>query len=311
VLAPVLQVRQRRRHGQRVPAVGRVEAYPRLPGGVGDRFGHQRRPHRRVTGGDRLGQTQHVRIQLEMFGGEEFAGASKPGRHLVHDEQRAALAARIAHADHELVRGDQHAEVAHHRLHDERGDLLVLQQPLHAIRGPVVQRRFDLPAVRDQVRIRLAITGEAAPPDGVAMVAASQGDEARATRSGHRHLQRDLDGFGAAGGAVTFRQLAGRDLGQAFCQLRPAAVQVVRMDVGGAVKVSDGSADFLVPPAEIADAPAGCEIKVFLAVLIEEEAALRAGNVHALGRLLTSQIQPVALRHVHNRLRGLAVGLSR
>ena len=59
------------------------------------------------------------------------------------------------------------------------------------------------------------------------------------------------------------------------------------MDVGGAVKVSDGSADFLVPPAEIADAPADGEIEVLFAVLIEDEGAFRAGELHALGRLVT------------------------
>jgi hypothetical protein len=81
------------------------------------------------------------------------------------------------------------------------------------------------------------------------------------------------------------------------------------MDVGGAVKVADGSADFLVAPSEIADAPASCEIDVLLAVLIEEEAALRAGELHALGRVLTGQVPPVALRHVHDRLRSLARSL--
>src|SRR5690242_826497 len=83
------------------------------------------------------------------------------------------------------------------------------------------------------------------------------------------------------------------------------------MDVGGAVKLADGSADFLVPPAEIADAPAGGEIHVLLATLIEEERAFRADELHDLGRLFTGQISPVALHYVHDHLRRLAVGLSR
>jgi len=56
--------------------------------------------------------------------------------------------------------------------------------------------------------------------------AAGQADQARPSRGGHRHLQRDLDGFGAAGCAVTFRQLAGSNCSQTFCELRPAAVEV-------------------------------------------------------------------------------------
>ena len=51
------------------------------------------------------------------------------------------------------------------------------------------------------------------------------------------------------------------------------------MNVGGAVEVADGSADLLVAPAEIPDAPAGREVDVLLAVLIEDEAAFRAGEL--------------------------------
>jgi hypothetical protein len=40
--------------------------------------------------------------------------------------------------------------------------------------------------------------------------------------------------------------------GKKYADFRPAGASEVRPDVGGAVKVTDGSADFLVPPAEMA-----------------------------------------------------------
>ena len=58
------------------------------------------------------------------------------------------------------------------------------------------------------------------------MVAVLDGDELAAAGVSHGDLQRAFDRFGAAGGAVGDRELAGRDAGEHFGELDPGAVDV-------------------------------------------------------------------------------------
>ena len=51
-------------------------------------------------------------------------GEPEPGHHLVEDEQRTVLAAQLAEPVEEAGAGDEDAHVPHHRLDDDRGDVL-------------------------------------------------------------------------------------------------------------------------------------------------------------------------------------------
>src|SRR5688572_1069844 len=62
--------------------------------------------------------------------------------------KRGAVAgAELANAADELVLGDDGAEVADDRLHDEGGNVALLQQRLDLAKRPVIQRRRNLVAV--------------------------------------------------------------------------------------------------------------------------------------------------------------------
>src|SRR4051794_12009390 len=93
-----------------------------------------------------------------MFAGEELSGPAKTGGDFVGDEEGAVAGAELADAADELVLGDDGAKVADDRLHNERGNIALLQQRLDLAEGLVVQRRLNLVAVRQKVLERVAVT---------------------------------------------------------------------------------------------------------------------------------------------------------
>ena len=66
-------------------------------------------------------------------------------------KRRAVAGAKLADAADEFVRRDDGAEVADDRLHDESGNIALLQQRLDLAKGLVVQWRLNLMAVRQEV----------------------------------------------------------------------------------------------------------------------------------------------------------------
>src|SRR3954452_18135891 len=93
--------------------------------------------------------------------------------------KREVARAELADAADELVLGDDGAEVTDDRLHDEGGDVALLQQRLDLAQGLVIQRRLNLVAVGQEVLERLAVvrSADAHGGDGVAVVAVLDGDE--------------------------------------------------------------------------------------------------------------------------------------
>ena len=156
----------------RMPAVGRVEAavfFHRLR----DRRGHQCRSHAAEAAGDRFRHAHDVRTKIEMLAREKLAGAAEAGRHFVGDEQGAVLPAEALQALHETLLGNEHAEVDADRLHDERGDIAPLQSPLDLVERLLVQRRFNLGAMRQKIPDALALlrVADAQAAERVAVIA--------------------------------------------------------------------------------------------------------------------------------------------
>ena len=146
---------------------------------------------------------------------------------------------------------------------------------------------------------RLSRCADAHGGDGVAVVAVLDGDELAAAGVGHGDLQRAFDRFGAAGGAVGDRELAGRDAGEHFGELDPGAVEVVGMNVIGAIELPRRRADLGVPPAQVADAPAHHEVDVFAAAGVGEIAVGGVADDDVLGFALAAEVLFVELAEVH------------
>ncbi len=74
----------------------------------------------RHTVAERLGHRDDVGADLRVLEAEPTAGASEAGLHLVHDQQRLALVAQLAHRLQVLGRRGIHAAFALHRLEEHR-----------------------------------------------------------------------------------------------------------------------------------------------------------------------------------------------
>jgi hypothetical protein len=117
------------------------------------------------------------------------------------------------------------------------------------------------------------------------MVAAFDRDKPAPARAGHGDLQRDLDRFRSAGGAIALPEVARCDRHELRRQLVPARVPPGRIDAVGAVERADRLAQLFAGPAELAAGPPGREIDVPLAPSVEEQASFRSGDVQ-LGGLI-------------------------
>ena len=127
-------------------------------------------------------------------------------------------------------------------------------------------------AVGKQVPIPLPEAGvtHAHRADGVAVVAALDGDELVALRVRHGGLERYLDRLRPAGRAVAFDEFPRRHLRQEFRKLRPRFVEVTGAHVVGPVELPYRIADLRDAPADVPDAPAREKINIPSPALIEE-----------------------------------------
>lgn len=157
--------------------------------------------------------------------------------------------------------GDERAQVADDRLHDEGGDLPLAQQPLDLVQRVGVERALYLQAAAQQVGQILPVCGgaHAHRAEGVAVVAVLDGHELRAAGGGHGQLEGDLHRLGATGGAVASLQTARGDVCELPRQLRPGPIEVRGVNVVRALEAAQARADLPHVPAEIAHAPAGGE----------------------------------------------------
>src|SRR5215204_5114621 len=84
-----------------------------------------------------------------------------------------------------------------------------------------------------------------------------------------------------------------------ICQLDPRPVEVVGMNVFGAVELPRRRADLAVPPAQVADAPAHHEVDVLAAAGVGEIAVGGVADDDVLGFALAAEALSVALAEVH------------
>src|SRR5690606_33593365 len=115
-----LQYRQCRGTGHRVAGVGTAQA----AGGDGVHdFGPAAYPGQREAAGHRLGEGGQVGGNAHLLHGEEAAGTTGAGLHLVGDQQDTVHITECPQALHELRRGDAEATHALHRLDHQGGDI--------------------------------------------------------------------------------------------------------------------------------------------------------------------------------------------
>ena len=125
VARQIREVGQGGGHGARVPTIRGIEAEVFLDGlcyfGRGD-HGAQAA----VAATDGLGHAQDIGLEIKMLAGKELSGPAKTRGYFVGDEEGAVAGAKLADAADELVLGDDGAEVANDRLHDEGSNVAFL-----------------------------------------------------------------------------------------------------------------------------------------------------------------------------------------
>src|SRR3569623_3822609 len=127
--------------GARGPAVGGVKAELSFDGGR--YFGRgEHGAQAAVAAGDGLGQAQHIGFEIEVPAGEELSGPAESRGDFVGDEESAVAGAELTPAADELVIGDEGAQIADDRLHDEGGNVALLQQCLDLAEGLAIERRL-------------------------------------------------------------------------------------------------------------------------------------------------------------------------
>src|SRR4029077_16763017 len=89
---------------------------------VVDAFARDDAAHGHGTGGDALGEGDHVGRYAVTLGGEGVAEPAEAGDHLVEDQQNAVAVADRAQPFQIAFGRRQHAGGAGHRLDDDRGD---------------------------------------------------------------------------------------------------------------------------------------------------------------------------------------------
>jgi len=136
--------------------------------------------------GYRLREAEDVRHQFVLLDGEEGAGPSEAGLHLVDDEERAALGAETCRLLGELGRRRAHSALALHELEDESrglvGDRRV--ERLRLVEG-------DVRETGDERTEEFAVLGSPRCREcahGLAVKAAHRRDDAGPLRRGEREL---------------------------------------------------------------------------------------------------------------------------
>ena len=112
-----------RRARQRIAAIARRRAARLAERRGGHVLKRRRDPAHREAAADALADRHDVGLEAEMLGGPHFAGAAETDQDLVGDQERAGLRRDLAHRVDEVVRGNDVARRALHRLDDDRRDL--------------------------------------------------------------------------------------------------------------------------------------------------------------------------------------------
>ena len=227
-----------------------------------------------------------------MFRSPHFPGAAEADQDLVGDEQRAGLGRDLAHRVDEVVRRNDVAGRALHRLDDDRGDLALrvvlddIAQMLGAgdAAGRIlkVERAAVTIGVGTVVHARrewplMVAIGPAEKPDHalrLAVEAAPEADELELLGGRLREPEGRLDRFRAAREKLEMRE--------PFRQRRSDALEELRAGFGGETAEGDAFELLLEPRdiarmrvAEAADSDAGDEVEIFVAVDVGDRAALR------------------------------------
>ncbi len=210
-------------------------------------LGGERRGEREVAAGDPFPNAQQIRDDVLVLAGEHPAGPSEAGRDLVADEQHAVFVAQLTDPPQIAVRLHEHARGAlDERFDDHRGDrLAMLGEQAREVRG--ITR-----AGRDGVEQQRAVDGveqvdatDRHRPERVPVVRVLQADELRALRLAllrpplERHLQRHLDGGGAAVGVEHARETGRGDRDEPFGELdRRLVREAEHRRVGDAIELT-------------------------------------------------------------------------
>jgi hypothetical protein len=223
--------------------------------------------------------------------GEEFAGASEAGLHLVADEQRPILAAERLRAGQVLVARDVHA-VADDRLDDERGDVAAGERALEG--GQVVER--DAHAVGEQRTEALAELVHAVDREravGESVIAALDVHDLGTLGRVARELDRGLDRLRARVAEEHLlepgRHLRDEALGEQAREHRDVHLHQVREPT--VQHVREHLDHLRVIPSEREDAPAGEQIEILVALRVEEVRPARFG----VGDVVADRLQ-----HLHD-----------
>src|SRR3569623_2246316 len=142
----IAEIRLGNGDGARVPAVGGVMAELSFDGVRYFGRGYHG-AQAAVAAGDGLGQAQHIGLEIEVLASKELPGPAKTRGDFVGDEEGAVAGAELAHAADALVLGDEGAQVADDRLHDEGGHVALLQQRLDLAKRLAIKWWFDFVAV--------------------------------------------------------------------------------------------------------------------------------------------------------------------
>ena len=161
----------------------------------------------------------------------------------------------MAQARPEVVRRDNSARLALHRLHHHRGDIVAdlagdAQLLLHGV-GVAKRHMVDIAEQRHRGLAELGLAHQAEAARGLAVEAAHRGDEAGLAGRRLGELHRALDGLGAAGDEEGILHVAGSDLGEQIGEHTARPVKQLLGRHRGALKLRLHSVDHLgMRPAE-------------------------------------------------------------
>ncbi len=186
---------------------------------VEDALAGQQRADRNVTARQRLGEQNHIGLDIPVFDREEPSGSTHPGLDFVGDHQGAVLAAERGGTRQEFVGGHVDA-LALDRLDDEGGDLARRQRLLE--RGEIVERdRGASGQQRLEAAAEIGIVGQRQRAVGQAVIGVRAIDDAGPAGGAAGELDRRFDAFRAGIGEKhlvqiwhIFKQAFGEHAGQ-------------------------------------------------------------------------------------------------
>jgi len=230
----------------------------------------------RQPAAERLGRRHQVGDDARVLVGPQGSRASQPGLDLVVDQSGAVLVAGRPRGVQQLVVEDMNAALALDRFEQHRGGALVDGGG----DGPRGRRdRKETGHERSEGRLLGLLRRRRQRSVGASVKAALQRDDVAAGLGLARDLQRRLVGLGAGVGKVhpAAQRALGQPLGQRHRGLgvdEVADVNQLRRLLGD--RAHDGG----VAVAQRADRQAGLEVQVLVALVVVEQRALAAHELH-------------------------------